>query len=983
MKGSKTPAAYSERGKNIPDAAASYGLKERTSMRWQIEVAGKKGYTDSLGNSIEADIRDLGVRGVSKVRTARIFVLEGNLTHEEARRAAEELLSDPVTENYAINEPLLKEDNGVSVVKVMRKPGVMDPVAHSTARGIRDMGMEAESVATAKAYAFHGEISDEDKQTIVEKILVNAVIEDVIHGTGPLPEVHLDSSYQFRLQEVDIFSADDDTLMEISTQGELSLNLAEMHTIRDHFAALGRKPTDVELETLAQTWSEHCVHKTFRGLINFNGTKIDNLLKSTIAAVTRELNKPWCVSVFEDNAGVIEFDETYNVCFKVETHNHPSALDPYGGAGTGIGGVIRDPLGTGLGAKPIVNTDIFCFGPPDYPFEKLPPGALHPKRIFKGVVAGVRDYGNRMGIPTVNGAIFFDERYVGNPLVYCGNVGLIPKDKCFGEARTGDAVVVVGGKTGRDGIHGATFSSVELHQESEKTSSGAVQIGDPITEKKVADMLLAARDSDLYTCITDCGAGGLSSAVGEMGAALGAEVDLEKVPLKYHGLSYTEIWISEAQERMVLAVLPENIDELLALFASEDVEATVIGRYTDTKKLVLRYEGNVVADLDMNFLHDGLPKLEREAVWEPPNYPQPRLPDKNDYSDDLLKLLSSWNVCSKEWVIRQYDHEVQGSSVLKPLVGADNSGPGDAAVIAPVLGSTRGIIIANGMNPKYGDLDPYHMAASAIDEALRQVTAVGGSRKKVALLDNFSWGNTNKPDRLGGLVRAAQACYDIAKAYETPFISGKDSLNNEYLVDGGAIAIPPSLLISAIAVMDDVTKAVSMDAKAAGNLVYLVGLTRPEMGCSHYYALHGEIGRDVPKVDTALGRKVMDAISDATERRLVRSCHDCSEGGFAVAAAEMAFAGGLGMRLTTQTIPHEGCSRDDELLFSESNSRFVVEVAPQNRQKFEQCLEGVPFGVVGEVTGDDRLVIENSQARAIVDAPLADLKEAWQAPLRW
>jgi len=952
-------------------------------MRWQVEVAEKEGFVDALGSSVAADIRDLGISGVTDVRTTRIFVLAGEIDRDQVERIARELLSDPVTERFAVNESLLKAGPGVTVIRVMRKPGVTDPVAHSTLRGIRAMGLNADSVTTARGYALYGEITDTQRQTIAEKILANPIIENVLPGTDPLPDVHLDSDYRFRRKEVDLLNADDDRLLEISRQGELSLNLAEMHTIRDYFRKQGRNPTDVELETLAQTWSEHCVHKTFRGLINYNGNRINNLLKSTIAAATQELNKPWCVSVFEDNAGIIEFDENYNVCFKVETHNHPSALDPYGGAGTGIGGVIRDPLGTGLGAKPIVNTDIFCFGPPDYPFEKLPQGTLHPKRIFKGVVAGVRDYGNRMGIPTVNGAIFFDERYVGNPLVYCGNIGLMPKDACFGAARTGDLVVVVGGKTGRDGIHGATFSSVELHQESEKTSSGAVQIGDPITEKKMTDVVLKARDRGLYTCITDCGAGGLSSAVGEMGRNLGAEVDLEKVPLKYHGLSYTEIWISEAQERMVLAVPPENIDQLVELFHSEDVEVTVIGKYTDTRRLVLRYEGNVVADLEMDFLHDGLPKLEREAAWRQPVFPEPNLPERSDYSDDLLKLLSSWNICSKEWVVRQYDHEVQGGSVLKPLVGADNSGPGDAAIVAPVLGSKKGLIIACGMNPKYGDIDPYHMAASAIDEALRQIIAVGGNRERVALLDNFSWGNPNLPDRLGGLVRAAQACYDVAKAFGTPFISGKDSLNNEYLVDGRSIAIPPSLLISAIGVMEDVTRAVSMDAKAAGDLVYMVGLTKPELGCSHYYALHGAIGSNQPTVDTDLAVRIMDALSAATARGLVRACHDCSEGGFAVAAAEMAFAGSLGLSLNMNAIPQDGCTRDDQLLFSESNSRFVVEVAPEHREQFEDALAAVPFGRIGKVTDASRLVIENAPGEKVIDVPIADLKEAWQAPLRW
>ena len=952
-------------------------------MRWQVEVATRTGYPDVLGNAVAADIRDLGISGVAAVRTARIYLLDGNLQNADVQRIAGELLSDPVTEEFAVNDSLLKADGGTTIIRVRRKPGVMDPVANSTARGIRDMGLGVDSVGTAMSYALSGGISAATGRTIAEKILANSVIEDAIFDTGMLAEVHLDSDYRFQRREIDILSADDAKLLEISKLAVLSLNLAEMHTIRDHFKKLGRNPTDVELETLAQTWSEHCVHKTFRGLINYNGKKIDNLLKSTIAAATRELARPWCVSVFEDNAGVIEFDDEYNVCFKVETHNHPSALDPYGGAGTGIGGVIRDPLGTGLGAKPIANTDIFCFGPPDYPFDKLPPGVLHPKRIFKGVVAGVRDYGNRMGIPTVNGAIFFDERYVGNPLVYCGNVGLIPKDRCRKNARTGDLVVVVGGKTGRDGIHGATFSSVELHEKSEKTSGGAVQIGDPITEKKMTDVLLKARDLGLYTSVTDCGAGGLSSAVGEMGAELGAEVDLEKVPLKYHGISYTEIWISEAQERMVLAVPPENVEPLLELFESEDVEATAIGRYTDTRRLVLRYSGTVVADLDMDFLHEGVPKLEREAVWAQPRHPEPNIPPNADYTADLLKLLSSWNICSKEWVIRQYDHEVQGSSVLKPLVGAENCGPGDAAVLAPRLGSRKGIVIANGMNPKYGDIDPYHMAASAVDEALRQVVAVGGGIDRVALLDNFSWGNTNKPDRLGGLVRAAQACYDIAKAYGTPFISGKDSLNNEYIVGGHSIVIPPSLLISAIAVMDDVGKAVSMDAKSPGNLVYAVGITKPELGASHYYALHGAIGNSVPKVDAVLGRRVMVALSRAISGGLVRACHDCSEGGIAVAAAEMAFAGMLGMNLIIAAAPNDGVTRDDDLLFSESNSRFIVEVEPGRKDAFEKDLAGVPFGLLGTVTGDDRFVIRNAAGRAVIDAPLADLKRAWKSPLAW
>jgi phosphoribosylformylglycinamidine synthase len=792
-----------------------------------------------------------------------------------------------------------------------------------------------------------------------------------------------------KVKVIPILEADDEELMRISREGLLSLNLAEMKAIQRYFSGIGRNPTDAELETIAQTWSEHCVHKTFRGLIEYtdeNGTElIDNLLKSTIMRATYEIDKPWCVSVFSDNAGIIEFDENYNIAFKVETHNHPSAIEPYGGAGTGIGGVIRDPLGTGLGAKPILNTDVFCFGMPDYPYDQLPKGVLHPKRIFKGVVAGVRDYGNRMGIPTANGAILFDNRYLSNPLVYCGNVGLIPKNRCSKRVSPGDLIVVIGGRTGRDGIHGATFASLELDESSEQLGS-VVQIGNPIVEKKMVDTLLQARDRGLYSAITDCGAGGLSSAVGEMGSETGALVHLERVPLKYEGLAPWEIWLSEAQERMVLAVPRENVEELLGVFAAEDVEATVIGEFTDTRKLVVMYEDEVVAEIEMEFLHHGRPNIKKKAVWTRPQHPEPSFSQPDDLTPYLLKILSSPNVASKEWVIRQYDHEVQGGSVLKPLQGSENDGPGDACVHVPVLGSKRGIAVANGINPKYGDIDTYWMAASAIDEALRNITAVGGSIARTALLDNFSWGNPDKPDRLGGLVRAAKACYDIAVAYGTPFISGKDSLYNEYRdrSSGEEIAIPPTLLISAICVIEDVAKTVSMDAKCPGDLIYVIGPTYDETGGSHYFSLFGHIGNKVPKVRPEIGKRVMLNLHEAIESGLVRACHDCSEGGIGVAAAEMAFAGGLGMELELKEVPlGEEMERDDFILFSESNSRFIVEVEPTRREEFEEVMGEVPFGLIGRVREDGEFIVRGRSGAVLVRSNVRDLKEAWKAPLNW
>jgi len=880
------------------------------------------------------------------------------------------------------------------LVHVLPKPGVMDPVAQSALAAIRQLGIPVEAVRTLKKY-WTSPLTDAELDLLCTKLLANDAIEQVVLGPLRLERLEIGRPYEFRLITVPIRQMDDAELERLSREGQLFLSLPEMQTIREYFRQLGRDPTDAELETLAQTWSEHCSHKTLTGRIIYqdpDGQRtFENMLRETIFAATQEVRRrlgpeDWCVSVFEDNAGVVRFDDQYHVVFKVETHNHPSALEPYGGANTGIGGVIRDPLGTGLGAKPICNTDVFCFAPPDMPMEEIPRGVLHPRRVMKGVVAGVRDYGNRMGIPTVNGAIYFDRRYLGNPLVYCGTVGLLPRDKAHKEPRPGDLIVAVGGRTGRDGIHGATFSSAELTHQSDVLSGGAVQIGNPITEKMLLDVLLEARDRGLYHAITDCGAGGFSSAVGEMGRAIGAEVWLERAPLKYEGLSYTEIWISEAQERMVLSVPPDRWDELESLCRSEGVEATVIGQFVPTGRLVLRYQGHVVADLDMEFLHRGRPRLTRQAVYFPPPV-QPIPPEayrRSPPTQTLLKILGSLNVCSKHWVIRQYDHEVQGGSVIKPLVGRRNDGPSDAAVLRPVLDSYRGLVIACGMNPRYGDLDTYHMAASGIDEAVRNCVAVGADPRRIALLDNFCWGNTDRLETLGSLVRAAIACYDVATALEMPFISGKDSLNNEFRPERGEpISIPPTLLISALGQVEDVRRCVSMDLKEAGNWVYLVGWTEEEMGGSHWGLVEGCAGGQVPRVHPDRARRIFDALHQAIRQGLVRACHDLSEGGLAVAAAEMAFAGALGARLALDGMPRpETLQEPVVLLFSESNSRFLCEVRPESAGEFERLLAELPVARLGQVIAEPVLEI-TWQGRPVVQSDLASLKQAWLRPLDW
>jgi len=951
----------------------------------RIEIGLLPHFPDAEAKGIVAGAWDLGIKSVVKAQVYQVYYLAGDLHEREKLLIAEMLLADPVTQEYRIDQPAaMSHDSRFWSVEVTFNRGVTDMVADTTVKAICDLGIIAvQEAKTAKRYEFSGSLSAADKELIMQKLLINKVVQHVMQPGERLFFTMTDPV--FRLIHIDLLQASEEQLLSISRERDLFLNAAEMCAIQEHFSHLRRQPTDVELEMIAQTWSEHCSHKTLTGLVEYEGKIIDNPLKRTIFQVTHELDVPWCVSVFKDNAGVIQFDADYNVCFKVETHNHPSAMEPYGGANTGIGGVIRDPLGTGLGAKPIINTDVFCFGPVDTAIETLPKGVLHPKRVMQGVVAGVRDYGNRMGIPTSNGAIFFDPRYLGNPLVYCGNVGLLPKDKCEKTVVAGDAIIVVGGRTGRDGIHGATASSGELHAQSEGTWSGAVQIGNPVVEKKLVDTLLQARDNGLYRAITDCGAGGLSSAIGELAKTTGAEVDLEKAPLKYHGLTYMEIWISEAQERMVIFVPPEHVEETLALFQGEDVEATVIGRTTDDGKIRLRYNGVVVGELDMAFLHDGMPKVVRKAVWENPVIQEVRPPGSSDYTLILHQLLAAANVCSKEWVIRQYDHEVQAGSVVKPLTGVDHDGPSDASITRPRLDSYRAIILANGMNPKYGLIDPYWMAASAIDEAIRNVLCVGGSLQNTALLDNFCWGNTDKPDRLGGLLRAAQACYDVAKIYQTPFISGKDSLNNEYKTETGeSISIPPTLLISAISIMPDCRQAITMDLKEAQNLIYMLGYTREEMGGSHYYEAMQASSAQVPRVEAVAAMALFKALHQAMAAGIILSCHDPSEGGLAVALAEMAFSGGLGVTISLGAVPRPPeLERDDLVLFSESNSRFVVEVRPERQNEFAALFQGLPFGLLGQVTSSPHLLIRGLNDTMVVQEDIFRLKSSWQKTLRW
>ncbi|MBL4885468.1 MAG: phosphoribosylformylglycinamidine synthase subunit PurL [Planctomycetaceae bacterium] len=969
-------------------------------MLWEFEIISADDFSNQEAVRVLGESQRLGCDSIQEVRSARLFLVQGEL-NESDLVSIEQLLIDPVTEQATRRqlapeaEAAANREDSALQIHVLFKPGMTDNVAMSTRKELQQRGLPVEEVSTIRRYWFNADAEPAQIDRLISKTLANDAIERVVRGPLNLKSISLGHDVAFELKHVKLKGLNDEQLMQISQENLLSLSAVEMRTIQKYFGDQEKIPTDIELETIAQTWSEHCSHKTLAGRIRYDdGEQVlnfENMLKETIFAATVSIRESlgeddWCVSVFSDNAGIVTFNETYDACFKVETHNRPSALEPYGGANTGIGGVIRDCLGTGLGGRPVANTDVFCFAPSDIEHDDLPPGVLHPKTISRGVVAGVRDYGNRMGIPTVNGAVYFDERYIGNPLVYCGNVAIIPRGKAEKQVYPGDYIVSIGGRTGLDGIHGATFSSAVLTDKSEETSGGAVQIGNAITEKMVADVVLKARDLELFTSITDCGAGGFSSAVGEMAEDTGAEVWLDQAPLKYSGLTYMEIWISEAQERMVFSVPPEKWEQFEQVCDSEGVEASILGKFTDTKKLVLKYQDQQVGELDLAFMHDGRPPIIREAVYKPREVTAVSLPEQADFNADLLKILASPNVCSKEWIIRQYDHEVQAGSVVKPLVGVENDGPSDAAVVQPDWDSPRGLVISNGMNPHYGDLDPYRMATSAIDEAMRNCIATGADPNKIAILDNFCWGNTDRPETLGALVRSALGCQDAAIAFGTPFISGKDSLHNEftYPQDGEqkTVAIPYSLLISALGQIDDIQNAVTMDLKTAGNQIAIVGVTHNELGGSHYCLVNELKGGEAPGVDFAQAMSLFKSLHNSIQNRLIRSCHDLSEGGLAVAGAEMAFAGGLGLDLYLENLPADSLS-DTATLFSESNSRFLIEVTPENTAQVEELFKDLPFAWIGAVSEEPHVSINSAQGKTLIQQPNSALKDAWQNKIQW
>ncbi len=957
--------------------------------------------TDPRSAALLADARALGFEQLKLITCQDLYFIEGQLSPEECGQLALELLTDPVTQSTDWSEllgalPNLHPDT--VLVEVALRPGVTDPVAAQLARASHEMGFDGvQRAATGQRFLLKGLTGDQASE-LASRLLANPTIQRWALGTI-VPSFPSEVASSGEVETIPVRGMDDDGLLAVSRSRRAALDLAEMQAIQYYFQSEGRDPTDVEFETIAQTWSEHCGHKTFKALVTVVGgpqtdtvngqpSTVNSILNTFLKSATDQIAAPWVRSAFVDNAGIIDFDDEFEVSFKVETHNHPSAIEPFGGANTGVGGVIRDVLG--VSAKPIANTDVLCFGPQSARFSDLPEGVLHPRRILSGVVAGVQDYGNKMGIPTVNGALWFDPGYTANPLVFCGTVGLAPKGLHVRNPYRGDRVILLGGRTGRDGLRGATFSSMTMDAQTGEVSGASVQIGDPITEKGLVDVLIPARDRRLYTAITDCGAGGLSSAVGEMASTIGAEVNLARVRLKYPGLAPWEIWLSEAQERMLVAVPPENVPALQELCDTYNTELTDIGEFTSSGRLVVRYDGKVVLDLTNEFLHEGIPQRRLKAVVSAPTQPSPVSMGEGEgggsYTDVLLALLSHPNIASKAPIIRLYDHEVQGGTAVKPLVGVQADAPSDAAVLKPIgTSGTIGLVLSNGLNPEYGKRDAYRMALAVLDEAIRNAVAVGADPARIAVLDNFCWGDPLRPETLGSLVEAARGCHDGALLFSTPFISGKDSLNNEYLgADGQRHAIPPTLLISAIGLIPDISKAITMDLKQLGNLLYLVGDFTPVFGGSHFSLLTSHFLLDPVPLVSPHASAVYASLHAAINSGLILSCHDLSEGGLAVAAAEMCIGGRLGLDLdvvTASAVHGEPEVAATACLFGETTGCLLAEVAPENVAAFEGHFADLPIRKLGRVTEEPILSISTNN-QPLFTLPVSNLATAFNTPLQ-
>ncbi len=997
----------------------------RPESAHHIQLLTKSSIRDVIGERVSTEAgRHLGLK-TGSVRSAKIFTVVTDIPQNQLQQFSVQALQDPLLHDLYVDR-LYQEAQFQSYLLISKLPGVTDDEGISAQKTFCDFlniefNFSRQFIFTQDIFYIENELSEKQLYLLAADLLGNPLVNHFEYGRfegqiGYVPEVHLRSKAEVRL--MDIFVSDDE-LLRLSKDYLLALDLKEMKAIQAYFAAdktvkrraaksLNKLPTDCEIEVLAQTWSEHCKHKEFDADIHFTNLEtgqqktIHSLFKTYIKRSTEiirqryiEAGNNWLLKIFSDNAGVVRIDDENVFIWKVETHNSPSALDPYGGALTGIVGVNRDPLGTGVGGgKLLFNTNVLCFGRPDYAGELLP-GQLHPRRIMSGVVKGIEDGGNKSGIPTVNGSIIFDDRFRGKPLVFCGTGAVMPaqingKPSWEKPIDPGDRIIMAGGRVGKDGIHGATFSSLEIDEHSPRS---AVQIGSPITQKNMADFMQQAVGAGLIKCSTDNGAGGLSSSIGELATISGgARVDLEKVPLKYSGLQPWEIFVSESQERMTLVVESEQWAALKEMAHHFEVELSDIGEFTASGDLEVCYEGKTIALIGLDFLHDGVPKKELFAEWKKPQLSEPALPQELDYTEILLRLLSDFNISSREDVIRRYDHEVKGKSIIKPLMGEDGQAAQDAAVMRINFKSMQGIAISNGLKPRFGDTNAYHMAAGAFDEAVRSIISVGGrlpdptdsSNRFWTVNDNFCVPDSvyhpqTNPDgkyKMAQLIMMNEALFDLSTTFNIPMTSGKDSMKNDFVRDGVKISVPPTLLFSMVAKIDDVRKTITAEFKAPDDLLFLLGQTYNELGGSEFYQLFGHLGANVPQVRPQQAMDLYKKIGQAQEAGLILSSHDLSDGGLAVALAVAAFGGNLGCIID---LPETDLSLPAQL-FSESHSRFVVSIDPQQRGKFEAIL-GSAAAYLGKVEDDQRFLIRR-RGKTVVETDVPGLKSAWRGKLK-
>ncbi|MBU1056275.1 MAG: phosphoribosylformylglycinamidine synthase [Proteobacteria bacterium] len=997
-------------------------------MPHRLEIALKPEMLDAEGEGIRLKAKNYFGIELAKVRTISIVTIDAALNKDELNLIQAAIFTNPVIQTSSFDPIAIDFD---WIIWVGYKPGVKDNPGSTAVEAIEDLiGTKISgsfkkdaAVYTSKRYCIKGhDLSRKNIEKIARELLSNDIIQQTKiyskadwnskEGIGYIiPKVVL--NHIPTVSTISIKS--DEILQKVSDKRNLALNPNDIFAIRSYFlredvlaarATEGlSEPTDLELEYICQARSDHCNHNTFRGLFRYTDLEtgdtetVDNLFKTCIEAPTLFLKdkKPWVVSVLWDNAGAGLFDEDNYYVITGETHNSPSNMEAYGGAITGIVGVYRDPLGTGKGSKLIMGSYGFCVGHRDYNGPLMP--HLHPRRLLDGVIEGVRDGGNKSGIPTPFGQVLFHHGYMGKCLVFVTALGIMPatikKEPAeLKKTSVGDFIIMCGGRVGKDGIHGVTASSEVF---SENTPAGHVQIGDPYTQKKMHDFLLEARDEGLIAFITDNGGGGLSSSIGESAIySNGCEIDLDKVPLKYEGLDQWEIWVSESQERMTVAVKPEHLDRFFELSAKHAVESTAIGEYTNSGKLHIKYNSKTCAYVDMDLLAAGFPQWEFDAVWYPPamrGLYEPVITEPEDYNKLLLDILSRPNICSKEWICKQYDHEVQGGSVIKPLVGKKRDINSDAVVIRPVLDSNKGIAFSQAILPMYSAIDAFHMTCCTIDEAVRRLICVGGSMDHIGGVDNFCWPNVqyhpvNNPDgkfKAAQLVRSCKALAKTCLSYEIPLLSGKDSMYVDGYLSGKygeshKTSALETMQFSAVSVINDIHKCITMDCKIPGDLVYVLGETQNELGASEYYEHFGYIGLNVPQVFPVQFVKLYRALCEAIDKGLVASAHGIYRGGLGVHLAMVAMGGDLGLRVDIDCVPINGLDRIDSIFFSESAGRIIVTVAPENKNIFENIFNGLCYANIGEVTENKELIVNSTKNKNIICLSVDALKKAWKQP---